>query len=122
MQECGLVNWQSTSASYFDFDANAEIALRYHSGFLILKDKDNRHDQLSVPAAQLTTAGRELYQVTNPKPQLQYLEDLSTYLHHMKCQLFSVHNPQILPNGKISYDDKLLIDPRPILPGMLATT
>ena len=120
MQECGLINWQITSETVFDFDANMEIALRYHSDSLLLKEEVNRHYQLSVPFIQLTKAGQELYQITKPVLQSQYLEDLSTYLHHQRCQLYSLVGPQLPSDGRIHYDDKVLIEPRPILPGMMA--
>lgn len=121
MQECGLINWSIASGKLLVLDANLEIILPHHSSFLLVKKEANKQNQLSIPVAHLTTAGQELYKITKPKLQAQYLEDLSTYLHHQKVQLFLLEGPQKLPNGNITYASKVPIEPRPILPGMPVT-
>lgn len=121
IQECGLINWSIASGKHLMLDTNMEIIMPHHSSFLLVKKEGGGQNQIHIPVAHLTTAGRELYNIIEPELQAQYLEDLSTYLHHQRIRLFFLEGTQNLPNGNIIYDNKVPIEPRPILPGMPVT-
>ncbi|MXZ20076.1 MAG: DUF2806 domain-containing protein [Caldilineaceae bacterium SB0665_bin_25] len=111
LSECRLIIFSSTSTFDIIWSDVTQSSLSYgHSNHLLIERMQGSEGRISTPAQRLTTAGKELYQVSNPKTHEGYLRDLSTFLRSKNCKLHLLKNSQVLPGGKIKYAKKIPIE------------
>jgi len=120
LQDCGLLINEPQLAWTPNWKDREEVVLTYQNGALLVTRGESASDNLEVPVALLTSAGRELFRVVHGTVQMEYLQDFSTFLHRRKCQLSFGEGVETLPGGTAEYANRTLIEPRPIQPGMPA--
>ena len=117
LEDCGLMNVAPSLARSITWKDISELALPYHRGALLITRGEGASENLEIPAALLTIAGRELFRIAQGTVQRAYLQDFSTFLHPRKCQLSLAENIEILSDGRLKCASRTLIKPRPIQPG-----
>ena len=116
LEDCGLINIVPSLAKSIIWRDSTELALPYHRGALLIAKGEGALDNLKIPAALLTIAGRELSGIVKGAVQMAYLQDFSSFLNQEGCQLSLVENIVELPDGRFQYGNQ----PRPIQPGIPA--
>lgn len=120
LEECGLV---TTGVGFIvrtipwkrRVDGEWHITLTYQGYYLIItKDPGaGTKDNLEIPVVNLTTQGKELFQfVQHAVPNEEYLRSFASFLKKDKgCQLFRLEDVMSLPDGLISYRNRVPITP-----------
>ena len=120
LEECGLV---TTGVGFIvrtipwkrRVDGEWHITLTYQGYYLIItKDPGaGTKDNLEIPVVNLTTQGKELFQfVQHAVPNEEYLRSFASFLKKDKgCQLFRLEDVISLPDGLISYRNRVPITP-----------
>lgn len=119
LQDCGLANASPMLAATFHWRENNSELISYRDRTLaVLSEK--AQTPLQVPVVFLTVAGKELLRITEGSFELAYLKDFSTFLHTKGCKLSILEGEEQLPDGRLAFANRTLIEPRPIKPGMQA--
>ena len=119
LQDCGLANVGPMLAVTLYWRENNNELISYRDKTLaVLRGK--AQTPLQIPAVFLTVAGRELLRITEGSFELAYLKDFSTFLHTKGCKLSILEGEKPLPDGRLTFENRTLIEPRSIEPGMQA--
>lgn len=104
MQECGLV---FGSSDQLPLNQGTTLNIySYHSDHISVEQGAGAHHKLLIPVILLTTAGQELYKITDPKTQMPYLKNFALFLHYKNHNLFLLQDLQFHPNGSTSHSNK----------------
>ena len=117
LQDCGLVNVGPNLVKRFFWQDNQELLLTYHSSVLMVTGKPEAGESLQVPDILLTTAGKELFQLTQCALNMEYLQAFSKFLQSKDSQLFYLEGVASLPGGGLQYTNRIPIEPQPQQPG-----
>ena len=78
--------------------------MSYHAGSLMItRNRKDAKEVLEIPEILLTTAGRELFQLTQCTWNMEYLQAFSNFLKSKGCQLFYLEGVVALPDGRLRY-------------------
>ncbi len=111
LEDCGLINVTPFLATDIDWEDRSEYVFSYHTGALVVVREDRSEEKLSIPAVLLTTAGKELLKTVSSVIQMEYLQDLSSFLHSKGCRLIYVEECETLPDGRIRFSSHTPIEP-----------
>ena len=120
LQDCGLTNAGPLLGWTLDWQGRNEIVMSYQGGALLIEKGEGVWENLQIPAVLLTAAGQELFHIVQGKGDFAYLQDFSSFLNVRRCQLSRADDVVTLPDGSYDYINRILIEPRPIQPGMMA--
>ena len=111
LEDCGLINATPFLATTIDWKDRSEYVFSYHTGVLVVIRENRSEEKLSIPEVLLTTAGKELLKTVNSVVQMEYLQDLSSFLHSKECRLIYVEEHETLPDGRIGFSSYTPIEP-----------
>ena len=111
LQDCGLINATPFLATTIDWTNRTEYVFSYQTGALVVTRESSSKEQLSIPEVLLTTAGKELLKAVSCVVQMEYLQDLSSFLHSKECQLTYVEECETLSDGRIRFSSCTQIEP-----------
>lgn len=121
LQDYGLVALQSFLGNNIFWEDNENWFLPYQNqGSCLWITRDEKASEvLGIPAAILTTAGRELFQIIECTPTWEYLQAFAKFLKSKNCRLRYLPGGVRLPDGRMQYNevDAILISPAPDQPG-----
>ena len=112
LQDCGLVNVGPSLVKEWTRTDAKELVLTYQSGVLMITKNPNHKAVLKIPAVLLTTAGKELFRITQCTLRMKYLQSFSGFLKSENCQLSFLVGVKPLPDGRISYANRIPIEPQ----------
>ena len=118
LEDCGLMNIVPSLAKSIAWKDDTEMELPYHGRTLLIVRSEGAHDNLEIPTALLTIAGRELLGIVKGTVQMTYLQDFSSFLGQEGCHLSLLQGVVTLSDGRLKYSTNMPIEPRPIQPGM----
>ena len=117
LQDYGLVTLQSDLGTNIHLDANKSGFLPYQNqgACLWIRGDEKTPEILGVPAAALTTAGRDLFQIIECTPTWEYLQAFAKFLESKNCRVHYLAGGLQLPDGRMQYKevDAILISPAP---------
>ena len=111
LQDCGLVTVGPSLTKVFEWQETKESLLLYQDGILEITGNVDAKDILRIPAARLTSAGKELSPLVQGTYQLEYLHALSEFLKSEKHELHYLQGIKHLPDEMIQYTSRTLIEP-----------
>ena len=111
LHDCGLINATPFLATTIDWTNRSEYVFSYQTGALVVIRESSSEEQLSIPEVLLTTAGKELLKAVSCIVQMEYLQDLSSFLHSKECQLIYAEECETLPDGRIRFSSCTQIEP-----------
>ena len=112
LQDCGLVNVGPNLVRKYNWDGNTQLIQFHHNGALEINRTESTGEQLEIPIVLLTTAGRELAQYVQGKPNMEYLQDFSGFLKAKNHQLSYLDSVSPLPGGRIRFSSRTCIEPK----------
>ena len=113
LQDCGLINVGPNLVKQYIWGDINELLLIYHNGALMMTRNPDAKNGLKIPDILLTTAGKELSRFVQCKLHMEYLQAFSKFLQSENCQLHYLEGIAPLPDGRIRYTNRILIDPKP---------
>ena len=113
LQDCGLINLGPFLMNRMIWDNSGQIIL-VHAGhtLMIAKNTNAGEEILQIPEIVLTTVGKELLQFAQCALQIEYLQAFSAFLKPHNCQLFLLEGIMPLPDGRLRYSNRILIQQR----------
>ena len=115
LQDCGLVNVVPSLVKRWQWSGQEEqgnIVFSYQNGALLVTRSQKTNGTLEIPEILLTTAGRELFRVSECTFQMGYLQALSKFLQSNNCQLFYIEGIKELSDDRIAYTSRTPIEPQ----------
>ena len=112
LQDCGLINVGPILVKGFTWGTTEEILFTCHNTALIVTKNAAAKKELKIPDILLTTAGKELSAVVQTTLNIEYLQSFSRFLKSENCQLFYFEGAVTLPDGRLTYINRIPIEPK----------
>ena len=112
LQDCGLISLGPNLVTRYKLVEHNYTTLKHHSGVLLITREQEADEDLTIPAARLTSIGIELSLVVDGKTKMEYLQRVSGFLKSRYCQLTLLPDATFGSDGVISYLSKVPVDPK----------
>ena len=112
LQDCELIYVDTNLTTRHTWGAHNYAVFEYYSGALMITTDKKPTGDLLIPAIRLTSVGKDLFLVADSKLNMGYLQVFSGFLNSKNCQLAYLQGIAPAPGGRISYMNKVPIEPK----------
>ena len=113
LQDCGLITTTQNLVKEIRWHLAEEIVYMLSVDAILVKRNPGAATPLKVPEIKLTAAGLELFQITQCRPNMAYLQAFAKFLNSQGGELFYLEGVVQLPDGRKRYAKRTFIEPNP---------
>ena len=116
LEGCGLLNVSGNHAMNLSFGHDAhECLMRYQNGMLVITWEQSGRGEVTFPVkcVVLSSAGKELLQLTHRRPNMDYLRAFSMFLKERNCRLDYLSDVVEQNDGTVSYTNRIPLGTKP---------
>ena len=111
LQDCGLLNVGPFLGIQVHWNDNREIVMTHNSGALLVTWDQEGAEVLTIPSVILSASAKELFRYAHCRLYMDYLRVFSKFLKSKHCGLEYLENVRPLPDGRLWYANRILIEP-----------
>ena len=111
LQDCGLLNFEQYLISIRPFTEQGNAFLLGRSGNLLIQRNEDSIENLRIPSARLTAAGKELCGVVDGTLNQEYLRAFASFLSANNCRLYLLDGVVMLPGNMVRFSSQIPIEP-----------